>query len=138
VVGIADQIATDGSANQNSGVGFAIPSDLVASELNALEAGQKVQHPSLGVSTADPTGATQGAVVAQVVSGGAASAAGVRANDIVTAIDGTKVTGSSQLVGAIATHKPGDKVKLTIKRGSQTLTLDVTLGTQPNNQVSAN
>jgi putative serine protease PepD len=138
VVGIVDQIATGGSSSQNSGVGFAIPTDLVASELNALEAGQKVQHPSLGVSTSDPTGATQGAVVAQVVPGGAASAAGLRVNDIVTAIDGTKVTGSSELVGAIATHKPGDKVTLTIKRGSQTLKVTVTLGTQPNNQVAAN
>src|SRR3954447_6237729 len=95
VVGIVDQIATGGSSSQNSGVGFAIPSDLVASELKALEAGQKIEHPSLGVSTSDPTGATRGAVVAQVVQVGAASAAGVRTGDVVTAIDGTKTTGSS-------------------------------------------
>jgi putative serine protease PepD len=41
------------------------------------------------------------------------------------------VTGSNDLGAAIAAHKPGDKVTLTVRRGSQTLKIDVTLGTQP-------
>src|SRR6185437_8588684 len=44
VVGIADQIATNGSSQQSSGVGFAVPIDLVAAELGSLENGQTVKH----------------------------------------------------------------------------------------------
>ena len=38
---------------------------------------------------------------------------------------------SNDLVAAVAGHRPGDEVKLTVKRGSDTLQLTVTLGTQP-------
>jgi putative serine protease PepD len=61
VIGVVDQIATDGSADQSSGVGFAVPSDLVASELEALEAGESVEHAYLGVSTGTASGETAAA-----------------------------------------------------------------------------
>jgi putative serine protease PepD len=131
VVGIADQIATNSSADQSSGVGFAVPVDLVARELSALEAGKTVQHAYLGVSTGQSTGTT-GALVGSVTSGGPASSAGVQAGDVITAIDGTKVADSNGLVAAIAAHNPGDHVKLTIRRGSSTVTATATLATQPN------
>ena len=51
VIGIVDQIATNGSSDTSSGVGFAVPIDLVKSELSQLEAGQTVSHAYLGVST---------------------------------------------------------------------------------------
>ena len=51
VIGIVDQIATNGSSQTSSGVGFAVPIDLVKSELSQLEAGQTVRHAYLGVST---------------------------------------------------------------------------------------
>jgi S1-C subfamily serine protease len=133
VVGIADQIATGGSTTAaNTGVGFAVPIDLVKSELSRLEAGQRVTHAYLGVSTSTAGQTTSaGALVGQVASGGPADHAGLRAGDVVTALGSTKVTGSNDLVAAIAAHKPGDKVTLTVRRGSQTLKMDVTLGTQP-------
>jgi putative serine protease PepD len=135
VVGIADQIATGGT-DQGSGVGFAVPIDLVAGELNQLEAGKTVSHAYLGVGTGQSTGTT-GALVGSVVAGGPAASAGLKAGDIVTAIDGKKITGSSDLVAAIAGVHPGDQIKLTVHRGSDTLTLTATLGTQPTSQSSA-
>ena len=131
VVGVVDQIATNGSAEQNSGVGFAVPIDLVSHELGSLVAGRTVSHPYLGISTGDASGTTTGALIGSVVSGGPAARAGVKAGDIVTAIGTTRVTGSSDLVGALAGHVPGDKVQLTLRRGGETLHLTVTLGTQP-------
>jgi S1-C subfamily serine protease len=131
VVGIADQIATNGSSDSNTGIGFAVPIDLVKSELNQLKAGQSVQHAYLGVSTATPNSGTAGAVVASVASGSPASDAGLRSGDLITAVDSTTITDSDGLVAAIAAHKPGDHVTLTIHRGSQTSDLTVTLGTQP-------
>ena len=129
VVGVADQIATGGT-EQSAGVGFAVPIDLVADEIDQLAAGRTVAHAYLGVSTGDTTG-TSGAAVGDVVQGGPAATAGLRAGDVVTAIDGKPIEGSADLVAAIAAKSPGDSIVLTVRRGSGTETITATLGTQP-------
>ncbi len=131
VVGIVDQIATNGSSETSSGVGFAVPIDLVKSELSQLEAGTSVSHAYLGVSTSTVSTTTAGALVQGVTAGGPAADAGLRAGDIVTALGSTAIKGPNDLVAAIATHKPGDRVDVSVRRGSQTLKLTATLGTQP-------
>ncbi len=131
VIGIVDQIATNGNANQSSGVGFAVPIDLVAGELGELIAGKQVSHAYIGIATSDASGTTSGALVSDVASGGPAAAAGLAAGDVVTDIGGTAVTGSSDLVATIAEHAPGDTVNVTVRRGSRSLTFSVVLGTQP-------
>jgi len=131
VIGIVDQIATNGSSETSSGVGFAVPIDLVRSELSSLEAGNSVSHAYLGVSTSSVSSTSTGALVQSVISGGPAADAGLRAGDVVTKLGSTTINGSNDLVAAIATHKPGDKVTLTVRRGSDTTDLTVTLGTQP-------
>jgi putative serine protease PepD len=128
VIGIVDQIATDGSADQNSGVGFAIPIDLVKSELQTLAAGSKVQHAYIGLGTTD---GANGALVDQVVAGGPASAGGLKSGDVITQVGGQQVAGSSDLVATVAAHKPGDKLALTVSRSGETLHLTVALGAQP-------
>lgn len=125
VIGIADQIATDGSSEQSSGVGFAIPIDLVKAELDPLKAGQDVQHAYLGVATGD------GAKVEQVTAGGPAASAGLQAGDVITQLGDARVSDQNDLVAAIAAHRPGDQVKVTVQRGDGTTELTVTLGTQP-------
>ena len=135
VVGIVDQIATGGSgADQSSGVGFAVPIDLVKSELTTLEAGQRVAHAYIGLGTSETSDGTAGAFVGQVAAGGPAGRAGVKAGDVITAIDGRKIAGSSDLVATIAAHKPGDKITLTVARSGRTGQLTVTLGVQPTAQ----
>jgi putative serine protease PepD len=132
VVGIVDQIATNGSTSAtSSGVGFAVPIDLVRSELSNLEAGRAVSHAFFGVSTSDATTTTPGAIIQAVTGGGPAADAGLKSGDVVTSIGGTAIKGTNDLVGAIATHQPGDKVAVTVRRGSQTKKITVTLGTQP-------
>ena len=76
VVGIADQIATDGNADQSSGVGFAVPIDLVKSALGTLERGGKVAHAYLGIATGASASGTAGAAVSSVAAGGPAGHAG--------------------------------------------------------------
>jgi putative serine protease PepD len=134
VVGIVDQIATDGSADQSSGVGFAVPIDLVKSSLTELKSGDKVQHAYLGIATSDLASAATGAVIGQVSAGGPAADGGVKAGDVITKLGDSTIKSSSDLVAAIADHKPGDKVALTIRRGSDTLERTVTLGTQPSSR----
>jgi putative serine protease PepD len=137
VVGIVDQIATDGNADQSSGVGFAVPIDLVKSQLPALEAGKKVSHAYLGVATSDASTTTRGAAVGEVTAGGPAQQAGLQAGDVVTALGGKAVENSSDLVPAITEHNPGDRVNVTVRRGSSTLERTVTLGAQPAQSRSA-
>jgi len=132
VIGIADPIATGGSTQANTGVGFLVPIDLVKAELPQLKAGQSVRHAYLGVSTGDASSATNiGALIGAVSGNGPAASAGLRTGDVVTQIGSAKVRNSGDLVGAIATHKPGDSVAVTVKRGGSTKTVNVTLGTQP-------
>ena len=136
VVGIVDQIATNGSSDTSSGVGFAVPIDLVKGELSQLEAGTTVQHAYIGVSTSSATTNTAGALIQSVTSGGPADNAGIQSGDVITALGSTKIRGTNDLVGAIATHRPGDKVSVTIRRGSQTKNITVTLGSQPTQATS--
>jgi putative serine protease PepD len=132
VVGIADQIATGGSGvDQGSGVGFAIPIDPVKAELSALESGQTVEHPYLGAGFQEASINQQGAQVQSVAAGSPAAAAGLRAGDLITAFGGSTVVGPSQLVNDLAALKPGDKVTLTVTRGSKRVNLTATLATQP-------
>jgi putative serine protease PepD len=131
LVGIADQIATGGSgAQSNTGVGFAVPIDVVGSELGRLERGAPVRHAYLGVSTSQAT-AREGALVASVQAGTPAAAAGVHSRDVIVGIDGSVVKGSNDVVAAVSSHRPGDRIPLTVQRGSSARKLTVTLGTQP-------
>jgi S1-C subfamily serine protease len=50
---------------------------------------------------------------------------------VVTRFGDAAITNASDLVAAIAVHQPGDQVKITAKRGSETAEMTVTLGTQP-------
>jgi S1-C subfamily serine protease len=131
VVGIVDQIATGGSSiDSSTGVGFAIPIDVVKAELSQLERGVKVTHAYLGAATSQAT-QRQGALVEGVTAGSPAAAAGLRPGDIVTAIDGTTIKGPNSVVATIAGHHVGDKIRLHVRRGSTSLTLTTTLGAQP-------
>jgi putative serine protease PepD len=129
VVGIVDQIATGGSgADQSSGVSFAVPIDAVKSELSQLESGKAVQHPYLGVSLQEAAINSQGAQVQSVSADSPAAAAGLRAGDLITALNGTRVTGPNQLVDDLAALQPGDRIALTVTRTSSTLKLTAMLG----------
>jgi len=131
VIGIVDQIATNGSSQTSSGVGFAVPIDLVRSELSKLEAGQTVRHAYFGVSTSDLGTGTAGALIQSVSSSGPAASAGLRSGDVVTRIGSAAIKGTNDLVAAVAAHAQGDRVQVTVKRGSSTRTVTVTFGTQP-------
>jgi len=125
VVGITSQIESDSGGND--GVGFAIPSNLVRSIATQLISTGKAQHALLGVNVTTGTG---GVKVNQVQQGTAAADAGLKAGDVITAVDGSPVQTAQRLRSVIAAHKPGDKVTLTLTRGGATKTLTATLGSR--------
>jgi putative serine protease PepD len=127
VIGINDSIASESGGNQ--GVGFAIPIDTAVSVAQKLVKGESITPGFLGVQAADPmpSGATQGAFLAEVDPGSPAADAGLKRGDLVTAVDGTAVAGSTDLVAAIRTRAPGDTVKLTYERNGSSHVVSVTL-----------
>lgn len=126
VVGVTAQIKSESGGSD--GVAFAIPSNTIRNVVSQLLANGKVQHALLGVAPADTTGG--GVRVVSVEPSSGAGRAGVKAGDVITAVDGTAMQTSAQLRAAIDAHKPGDKVTLTLRRGTATKTLTVTLGSR--------
>ncbi|HEX3263679.1 MAG TPA: trypsin-like peptidase domain-containing protein [Solirubrobacterales bacterium] len=153
VIGINQQISTTSGGNE--GVGFAVPIELAAHSLDELRSNGEVKYAYIGVTTepiypqlADrlnlPT--DSGALIAKVVPDGPADQAGLQGSDqqirfqgqqvdaggdVITAIDGQKIVGESDLPRLIARHDPGDTVKVQIIRDGKTQTVDVTLGERP-------
>jgi S1-C subfamily serine protease len=140
VIGINTAIATvasgaPGSQSQsgNIGVGFAIPSNTAQRIAKELIANGSATHAFLGVSSrtaadAQNSGVGTGAEIVSVESGSAAADAGLQAGDVVTAVGDRPVTTSTELTAAVRSKAPGDKVALTVQRGNDTSTAEVTLG----------
>ena len=133
------------SGNSSSGatidnIGFAIPIDSVRAILESFVTNGYYEKPYLGVSVSDVDSASQrygvpaGAAVAQVADGSPAADAGLKVNDVITSLNGTAVSGVSDLKRALAKTNVGDEITLTVWRqsagSSQTLTLTVKLGAQ--------
>jgi putative serine protease PepD len=129
VIGVNVQIASD-AGSDNSGVGFAVPSNAVESVVGDLIAGKPIRYPYLGISIRDSI-TMSGAEVGAVKSRSPAAAAGLKAGDVITAVDGTKVANADQLTSIVGRRKPGDNVRLTVDRNGSAITLDATLGTRP-------
>ena len=129
VIGINSQIATNG-ANANSGVGFAVPIDTVKSVVPQLKSEGSIARAWLGVSSADAA-PHDGAQVGEVT-GAPAQRAGLRTGDVIVSFDGRTIATASDLGQAVLTRKPGDTVKVVVQRNGSRETIEVTLGTRPN------
>jgi S1-C subfamily serine protease len=151
VIGVNSQIRSDSGGSD--GVGFAIPSNTVKSIADTLIGSGKVEHAYLGVSVQEISASVAGQLklvsgveVATVRAGTPAKNAGIRGatgsktiegqqyptgGDVITAIDGQKVTSSENVQQAIDAHQPGDTVKITYWRNGDSKTVDVKLATRP-------
>lgn len=121
----------------SSGLGFAVPINTANQVMQQILTTGRVRHAVLGVHVTDVTPdlasrfslpVAQGALVADVLDGSPAQAAGLAEQDVITAVGDTQVNGSGDLRRALRDRQPGDTVSLTIRRGNQTLKLDVRLG----------
>jgi serine protease Do len=155
VMGVTSAI--ESNSGSSSGVGFAIPAEIVAKVVPELISSGSYQHPYLGISGTDMSPAiaqamnlpdqTRGALVVTVTAGGPADNAGLQPSnttvtingvqgtvggDIITAIDGQSINSMSDLIAYLAIHtEVGQQVSLTILRNGQTQTVNLTLGSRP-------
>ncbi|MGH9068716.1 MAG: S1C family serine protease [Acidimicrobiales bacterium] len=123
-------------------IGFAIPSDHAASLLPDLRRGgvAPAEAAYLGVGTVTLTPSLReaygllperGVLVARVSPGSPAAGSGLAPGDVIVAAGGQDVASAESLGEALRSHRPGDLIHLDLVRGSQSLSLPVTLATQP-------
>ena len=159
VIGINSMIATGGGADQNAGIGFAIPINTAKAVLSDFAQYGKVLRPTLGVESL-PIGpdvasqmglpAVAGVLIEKVLPGGPADRAGLRGGsqkaylgntpiflggDLIVAIDGQQVATAQDISEIMDGHKSGEKITLTILRGQKQMDVSVVLGTEGDTQV---
>ncbi|MEU6080385.1 trypsin-like peptidase domain-containing protein [Streptomyces sp. NPDC047108] len=128
----------DGAQQSGSiGLGFAIPINQAKRVAETLIKTGKPVYPVIGVQV-DIRAQGEGARIPEGGNGGSdaitpngpAAKAGLKPGDVITKLDDTVIDSGPTLISTIWTHKPGDEVKLTYKRGGKTSTVNVTLGSR--------
>ncbi|MGC8634829.1 MAG: S1C family serine protease [Candidatus Limnocylindrales bacterium] len=137
------------TASTAQGIGFAIPINIARPIMAQAVAGQPLTRPWIGIhfTSLDPQTQQQlktpldyGAFIGPasatagqplVEPGSPAAQAGLKAGDIITALDGQRVDVAHPLDMLLVTHSPGQTVTLQVLRNGQQLTVRVTLGTRP-------
>jgi S1-C subfamily serine protease len=153
VIGMNAQIRTTSGGGE--GVGYAIPVDQVRRSIEQIRATGEARYAYLGVSTVPvypqlarrfDLGAEKGAWVQEVVDGGPADEAGIRAGsgqarfqartyrtggDVITRVDGRAIDDENALGIAVAAHQPGDEVTIELLRDGERRSVKVRLGRRP-------
>jgi serine protease Do len=135
VIGVNTAIYTQSAGYQ--GIGFAMPSNTVVAVYNDLiSPDHKVTRGSIGIqfhaelssAVNRVYGFKNGVLVQQVQSGGPADKAGLKAGDIITAIDGRNIKDGDDLVNEIASRRPGSSIRLGYMRDGKPQDTTVTIG----------
>jgi serine protease Do len=143
VIGMNTAIASrDGGFN---GLGFAIPVSMVTTIADTIIKDGKVQRGFLGIEIVDVTqdwadsfgyDSTKGALVMNVLPGGAAASADIKPGDIITAVGDNEIIDVVELRAAIAAIKPGKPVDVKIFRDGEAKNVSVTLGSRNDVQLA--
>ena len=133
VIGVNTMIATQSGGYQ--GIGFALPMNMVARVYNDIIRNGKVTRGSIGISWRKEDkpelfkalGTNQGVLVSNVQKGGPSDKAGIKAEDIIIAMNGKPVKDGDDLVGRVSDTPVGTPVNLTVDRDGKHLDFKVTI-----------
>jgi putative serine protease PepD len=132
VIGVNSAIATTGGGFLGSGesgsigVGFAIPMEQVRITAQQILTTGKAQYPVIGANV-DTGSSRNGAEVVEVPKGTPAAQAGLRKGDRIVAVEDTRVLDGISLIVAIRSHRPGEKLEMTVVRKGAERTLTIKL-----------
>jgi serine protease Do len=119
-----------------SGMGFAIPTQIVRPVVDTLIRNGKIEHGRIGIAISDVTpenakffgdSTAAGAVITQVDPDSPGSKAGLQTGDVITEINGQKINDSGELQAIVVQKTPGTKIELTILRDGKSMNVPVTL-----------
>jgi len=119
-----------------SGMGFAIPTQIVRPTVETLIRDGKVSHGYMGLGITDVTPENakffdskdnRGAIVTQVENGSPAAKAGMKVGDLITSIDGREISDASQLQVTVGQTRPGTTIKLAVMRDGKNMEVPITL-----------
>ncbi len=134
VIGITNAKLSSNSMGEASidNIAFAIPIDSVKAMISSIITDGTVEKPYIGV-TISPLGSEyqrfglSGVVIQSVEKDSPADEAGLRADDIITAVDGKEITDNTGLTSAVQKCREGDRLKLSVKRQGEDLEITVTV-----------
>ena len=135
VVGINTAVSTEAQ-----GIGFAISINTAKEVLNELIQTGKISRPYMGVTLIDLTEQlaeeleiknTEGSLIFEVIDNSPAAKAGLKKNDVITAIDGEKVDNPESLLALVASKTVGQKISVEYYRNQQSNNLELVLGEKP-------
>jgi serine protease Do len=125
-----------GSSENAEGLGFAISINEAKGIIDSLMSTGKVMRPYLGIYGATVVAgnnSVEGVYVKEVVAGSGAAAAGIKPTDIITELDGQKVTEFENISVILDKHKVGDVVSCIIQRAGKTITVNIALSEMDGN-----
>jgi putative serine protease PepD len=131
VVGVNSAIATNGGAAGeagNIGVGFAIPIEQVRTTVDQILRTGEAEYPVIGAQVrtgGEPD--SEGATITEVMPDTPAERAGLKKDDVITAVGDQPVSDGIALIVAIRTHLPGETVKMSVLRGGEEQVVEVEL-----------
>ncbi len=124
------------SSGSFSGMGFAIPSQIVQPTVDTIIRDGKVTHAYIGIQISDVTpdnakffqmNKAEGALISEVEPDAPGAKAGLRTGDVITELDGKSVTDAGQLQMAVGQKRPGETIQLQIVRDSKLMSVAVKL-----------
>jgi serine protease Do len=132
VIGVSSVIVSPTGASV--GIGFAIPSEAVSRTVAQLLSKGSIERGWLGVSVEDRD---DGVTIATLDRNGPAAKSGIKAGDVVIAINGDKIESSRGLIRAVAVVPPGNSVRVTIRRQGHEMEIPMNVGRRPAEQQQA-
>lgn len=143
LIGINTAIYSRTPGGASLGIGFAIPAGTAKTVMEQIIETGSVQRGWIGVGVQDMTPeiaesfkipGTRGTLITEVFRGTPADRGGVKAGDVLVAVDGKAVTDSASMLNLIAALKPGSETTLRLMREAKALELRVTVGKRPPKQ----